>query len=101
MEEIFNNYSLSDILLIGFFIGIIFNMIQDIIISLIDYLQEKAWRVKDYEKIIYEYLNTYDVYTDEEKEIIATARNNYNKKLKKRKKIDNFFNKFKKGKNNE
>lgn len=95
MDEILSNYSLNEILMYGIFIGFLFSLLNDILLALYGYLSEKAWHVKDYEKIIYENLNTYDANTEEEKEIIAIARNNYKKYLERRKKIDNFFNKFK------
>ena len=94
MNELLSTYNASDILLFGFFMGILFDMIENLIFSLIDYLQNKACLVKDYEKIIYENIGTWDGDDDKEKEIIAIARNNYNEHLKKVKRMDNIFSKF-------
>ena len=98
MEEILSNYSVSDILIFGFIIGMVFNMIQDIIMSLIDYLREKAWRVNDYEKVIYEHVGSWDGDDAEEKEIINNAHVEYEKRLQKRKNLDKFLNKFRRNK---
>ena len=98
MEVLFNNYSVSDILIFGFVGGFLFNMVYSLGFSLMNYLDEKSFRVKDYEMIIFKYLGTCDVFTEEEKEIIATARNNYVKRMNKGKKISDLLNKFKKKK---
>lgn len=108
MEELLSNYSLSDIFIFGFFIGMVFNIIQDIIMSLIDYLSEKAWRVIDYEEIFYKidqvYMN-YDAKNDltenlskEEILLVNEGINNYKKRLQKRKNLDRFLNKFRRRK---
>ena len=101
MEEFLSNYDLHDIFIAGFFIGVLFNIVQDLIFSLIDYLQNKSWLIKDYEKIIYEYICTSDVVDDQEKEIIAIARNNYNKHLVIVKRRNDIFNKLFKKKSKE
>ena len=78
--------------------GILFNMLQDLIMSIINYLNEKAWKVRDYERIIGKNLEPYDVYTIEDKEIVCNAINNYEKREIKRKNLDRFLNKFRRKK---
>lgn len=101
MEELLNTMTVSDIFIGGFILGIIFNMINDVILSLIDYLKEKAWRVNDYEKIISRYVGKYDGEDNEEKEIILNAHIEYEKILKKRKNLDKLLSKFRKNKNEQ
>jgi hypothetical protein len=76
--------------------GILFNMLQDLIMSIINYLNEKAWKVRDYERIIYMNLTPYDVVLD--KEIVFNAIKNYEKREIKRKNLDRFLNKFRRKK---
>lgn len=88
--------------------GILFNMLQDLITSIINYLNEKAWRVIDYEEIFYKidqvYMN-YDAKNDltenlskEEILLVNEGINNYKKRLQKRKNLDRFLNKFRRKK---
>lgn len=88
----------KEYILVVFILGMIFNMIQDLIMSLINYLNDKAWLVRDYEEIIYNYLNCYDVVDFEEKEIICIAVNNYNKRKAKGYKLNKFLDKFRRKK---
>lgn len=81
-----------------FILGILFNMLQDLITSIINYLNEKAWKVRDYERIIGKNLKPYDVDTIEDKEIVCNAINNYEKREIKRKNLDRFLNKFRRKK---
>lgn len=99
MENILNNYSISDILIAGFVFGTIFCMIQDLIISLIDYLNYKAWLVRDYEELIYNNLKVEDVLLLEEKDIVIEAVNNYSKRKAKEYKLNKFLDKFRRRKN--
>lgn len=98
MEEILSKLSLSDILFYGIIIGMVFNMVQALIMSLMDYLREKSWLVSDYEKIIYYNINTLNAITTEEEEIIAIAKDNYEEKLRKKINLDKFLNRFRKNK---
>lgn len=76
--------------------GILFNMLQDLIMSITNYLNEKAWKVRDYERIIYMNLTPYDVVLD--KEIVFNAIKNYEKREIKRKNLDRFLNIFRRNK---
>ena len=96
MEELLKTMNVSDIFFGGFILGMIFNMINDVISSLIDYLREKAWRVSDYEEVIYNYLGSYDGKDAEEKEIIINAHLEHTKRMNKRKNLDKFLSKFRK-----
>jgi len=98
MEEVLSVYQINDILIIGFIIGMVFNMIQDLITSLMNYLNEKAWRVRDYERILY---RTYEdiKYDEEDIECMGEAVINYKKRLQKRENLDKFLNKFRRKKN--
>ncbi len=64
--------------------------------SITNYLNEKAWKVRDYERIIYMNLTPYDVVLD--KEIVFNAIKNYEKREIKRKNLDRFLNKFRRKK---
>lgn len=81
-----------------FILGILFNMLQDLIMSITNYLNEKAWKVRDYERIIFMNLKPYDVDTIEDKEIVFNAIKNYEKREIKRKNLDRFLNKFRRNK---
>lgn len=83
-----------------FILGILFNMLQDLIMSITDYLREKAWRVRDYERIICMNLRPYDVDTIEDKGIVCNAIKNYEKREIKRKNLNRLLNKFRRNKNN-
>ena len=99
MEQLLNNYSLSDIIIFSFFAGIIFNIIQDLINSLIEYIQNKAWLVNDYERIIYSYnKNSAFEFSEEDMNIEDEAIKNYEKRMKKRENLEKFLNKFRKNK---
>ena len=78
--------------------GILFNMLQDLIMSITNYLNEKAWKVRDYERIIFMNLRPYDIDTIEDQEIVCNAINNYEKREIKRKNLDRFLNKFRRKK---
>lgn len=85
---------ISDFICFGFIGGIIFSMLQDLNTSIMNYLNEKAWKVRDYERIIFMNLRPYDIDTIEDKEIVCNAINNYEKRITKRKNLDRFLNKF-------
>ncbi len=91
--------NISDIIVVSFFLGMVFNMIDDIIHSLIDYLNNKVWLVRDYEELIYNNLNVEDVLLLEEKDIVIEAINNYSERKVKRYKLNKFLDKFRKRKN--
>lgn len=78
--------------------GILFNMLQDLIMSITNYLNEKAWKVRDYERIICMNLRPYDVVLVEDIEIVFNAIKNYEKREIKRKNLDRFLNKFRRKK---
>lgn len=91
-----------------FILGILFNILQDLIMSITNYLNEKAWKVLDYEEIFYKidqvYMN-YDAKNDltenlskEEILLVNEGINNYKKRLQKRKNLDRFLNKFRRRK---
>lgn len=90
--------SIDKLIFNAFILGLIFNMLQDLIMSIIDYLREKAWKVRDYERIIYMNLRPYDIDTIEDQEIVCNAINNYEKRETKRKNLDRFLNKFRRKK---
>lgn len=95
MENILKNLSLSDVFIFGFFFGMLFSMLHDVVISLTNYLTEKSWRISDYERIIYENLEQYDVFGDRDKELVSRARVNYLIRLKRKNRLDNLISKFK------
>lgn len=89
--------SIDKLIFNAFILGIIFNMIQDLIMSLTDYLREKSWLVRDYEEIIYENVGTWYYDNDEaqKKELVARAIKNHMKRIQKRSRLDKLLNKFK------
>ena len=89
---------INNFIFVIFILGVLFNMLQDLIMSIIDYLNEKAWKVRDYERIIYMNLTPYDVVLVEDKEIVFNAIKNYEKREIKRKNLDRFLNKFRRNK---
>lgn len=93
MESVLSDYSLNNITLYCFTLGIMFNMMQDLIMSLINYLNNKAWRVNDYERILYK---TYEdiKYDDKDIECMGQAIVNYKKYLNQKEKREKFLNKF-------
>lgn len=94
LENIVNDIGLVDFMFICFCIGYVTCMIHDILFSFIDYINNKVWYVRDYEKIIYTYVGPYDGIGIEEEEIIVNAHINYEKRLNKRKNIENLKNKI-------
>ena len=42
------------------FLGYLICLLHDVLLSLNNFLNEKAWRVHDYEKIIFRYVDEYD-----------------------------------------
>ena len=94
LENIVNKIGLNDFMFVCIFIGYIIAMLNDFIVSFMNYLNEKSWRINDYEKIIYDYIGTYDGIDIEEKEIIINAHNNYKKRLNKVNNIENLKNKI-------
>ena len=95
MEELLTQYSLDSIILVAIFIGMLFDTFINIANSLINYLCEKAWRCKDYEKVITHYIDLEKVIMVEHQEIVTTARNSYFKYLKKKERLKNLFKKKK------
>lgn len=91
MENLTNNEFMSII-----FLGWVLSMLYDIILSIINYFNEKAWLVNDYEKIIATYLNTYVTVDNKEKKLIAQAKEKVEKRNERRKKIKSLFNRGKK-----
>lgn len=57
-----------------FFFGCGFCILHDILSSIINYINERAWLVNDYEKIIVKYLDLNDVDNNKEKKLISNAR---------------------------
>ena len=88
-----NNIEINNYIFLGMVIGAIFQLID----SLGTYLMEKSWKTKDYERIIYNYLNTYDTADYNEKRIIADVHAKFERNIKRQKALQNFFLKFKKG----
>ena len=103
MESLINNMDLSDIVFGCLFLGMLFNMFQDVIFSLIDYIQCRIWRMNDYERIIY-LLNKENSlsFNDKDFETMYEAINNYTITLereeKRKEKREKFLNKFRKNK---
>ena len=95
MEELLTQYSIDSIIVIAIFIGMLFDMCIIFLNSLSDYLIEKAWRCKDYEKVITHYIDLEKVIMVEHQEIVTTARNSYFKYLKKKERLKNLFKKKK------
>ena len=62
-----------------FFFGCGFCMLHDILLSIINYINEKAWLVNDYEKMIVKYLNLNDVDNNKERKLISNAREKISK----------------------
>lgn len=98
MKELIITLNENDFFLYGFLCGIAFSMISNIITSLINYFDEKALRVRDYEKIIDKYTYLGDAEDNKEFEIISNAKINYKKRLEKRERLDKFLSKFRKNK---
>lgn len=69
--------------------------------SLIDYLNNKSWLVRDYEEIIFHYVNFDNIYNiiEYDYEIICKAKKSYIKRLNKKKKLKKFLDKFRRNKN--
>ena len=98
LESLFNDFGLVDYTFIFISIGGFWSIFYDIICSFCAYIQEKAWRVSDYEKIIYklnELNNLNFLNLDfEEKEVYYNAIDSYNKRLRKLKNMEKLKNKI-------
>ena len=77
------------------FAGFFTCMIYNLIFSFADYLNYKAWRVNDLEKIIGKNLKVYDVDSNFEKKIVAECNENYSKYLFNKERRNKFFDKLK------
>lgn len=100
LENIISNQLFTFVIL-----GYILCTIESIIFSIIDYISERAWSVRDYEKIIADNLGTYDSDDNKEKMLIANAKRNTERRMKcleKRKAIKEKIKRlFSKGKKND
>lgn len=77
-------------------IGVIFSAIYDIILGIANFLREEAWRVIDYEKIIYcLYTGQKFLFDREDLKNIAFAISRYDKQKKKDEKINQRIEKVK------
>ncbi len=83
-EIINNQYFIT-----SFLIGVGFCILYDIIKCVINIINEEAWKVEDYEKLIAKYLNTYNTDSNKEKKLIATAKENVKKRNARRKNSKN------------
>lgn len=93
--EIIENIT-SDQFFTIFWICYLFFLIVEIIQSIINFINERAWLVNDYEKIIAKNLNTYDVIDNKEKKLIAQAKEKIEKRELRRQKLNKLFKKGKK-----
>lgn len=76
------------------FLGFLIGFLHDVLLSLSNFFNEKAWRVHDYEKIIFRYVDEYDAEDTKEEEIIVNAHIEYKQRLKKKERLDKFLSKF-------
>ncbi len=90
LENILKDIS-SDQIVTIFIFSYIFIILNDILSSMITYIQDKAWLVNDYEKIIGTYLNICDVDDNKEKQLIANAKIRLEKRKAKMEKIKRIF----------
>ena len=88
--EILENISSNQFFAI-FFLGYCFSCIHDVIISFINYIQDKGWRCIKYEKIIYKYMDLYTSEDKEEIELIASIYNKFDKKKKSKERLKKIF----------
>ena len=101
MESLINNVDLSDMMIISLIAGYIFCILEHGLERFLDYLECKAWRINDYERIIY-LLNKENSlsFTDEDFETMYEAINNYaitlEREEKRKEKREKFLNKFRK-----
>ena len=89
-----NNIEINNYIFLGMVIGAIFQLID----SLSNYLMEKSRKERDYERIIYNYLNTYDTADYNEKKNNSRCTCKIWKKFQKRKSIKRIFPKIQKRK---
>ena len=101
MKELIITLNENDFFLYGFLCGIAFSMISNIITSLINYFDEKALRVRDYERIIDKFIHLGYTADNEELEIINMAKISHNKRLEKRYKLNKFLSKFRRNKDEQ
>lgn len=88
--EILENISNNQFFTI-FFLGWVFSCINDVVLSFINYIQNKGWRCIKYEKIIYKYMDLYTSEDKEEIELIASIYNKFDKRKRSRKRFKKIF----------
>ena len=79
MEELFNNIienTPQAHFWIIWFSGVTCSFFYSLITSIYNAIENKMWKIKDYERIIHEHLGTYDAKDENDKLIIARAKRN-------------------------
>lgn len=83
------DFNFSDYVVFGFFLGYVFNMFSDVLLSISNYYFSKSYLLQDYEKLINENMIIKDVLKTEYIRTYNIALTNY----KKRNKRKSFFKK--------
>lgn len=102
MEELLKEFSLDNIIFSAFFLGIAFNIINDLLMAITNYINERAWISRDYEKAFYE-LYKYNPYIlnvpchklPDFKYVLLGAIRRHKKRLNNKNKFKNLFKKKK------
>ena len=93
--EILENITIEQFLLISFTTWF-FISLNDVIVCIMNYFNERAWLVRDYEKVITKYINTHDAENIKDLELITKAKSKVKKRIKNKEKLKKLFNKGKK-----
>ena len=92
LQNIINNIRIDWFWTI-WFSGAICIIFYNFICDIINAIENKIWIMKDYEKIIAENLGTYDSDDYKEKKLIALAKENVEKRKKRKDKFNKIFKK--------
>lgn len=93
-EEMVNTLGLHEVIFGMYFLGMFSDMLICLFQGLSEFLLNCSWLVNDYRKIIYKNLMPYDVDDFKEKRLIAEVHELYNEKEKIKKKRNEFFKKI-------
>lgn len=85
----------NELIMTCIFIGIIFALIYSVIISALNAIDQKAWKVKDYEELIATYIKPEQTYCLQHKIKTEEAITDYQKRYYNKIKLQLFFREIK------
>lgn len=85
----------NELIMTYIFIGIIFALVYSVIVSALNAIDQKAWKVKDYEELIATYIKPEQTYCLQHKIETEEAITNYQKRYYNKIKLQLFFRKIK------